>query len=414
LHEAIKRHNGFCSPFWRRPLRRELAVNFRTSHACTYHPSRRDHPNGAFTLVELLVVIAIIGILIALLLPAVQAAREASRRTQCQNNLRQIGLAFQSFHTVRKHFPTAGGNTRALSDANSTTSSTPIQVDPAEIMGWAFQILPFIDERHLYEVAITNPGGPGAPIVALGNIPLSTQEVRAYKCPSRFDRFSHPTGIGLVYHMSDYAGIMQFWDPDFYSPIVDPKLLEKSKSIQFRGLISGAGHEVRVSVAGLSWTRFPPVSVSKVVDGTSKTIAVIEKSVWNKIYQPYCDTPYDWWECPGWTGTADWPMMRMVPDTTGEANPTARIDDPAIFGPRDDADAVVRFAEHDSQPQWVNSVPGAEYTLSEPTVGSPHRGLMHVVMGDSSVHGLNLGIDRQILFRLGCRNDGISVSANGF
>ena len=63
----------------------------------------------AFTLVELLVVIAIIGVLVALLLPAVQAAREASRRSQCLNNLRQIGIGCHNFQTAHGAFPTAGG-----------------------------------------------------------------------------------------------------------------------------------------------------------------------------------------------------------------------------------------------------------------------------------------------------------------
>ncbi len=84
-----------------------------------------------FTLVELLVVIAIIGILIALLLPAVQAAREAARRTQCTNNLKQLALALHNFHDARKSFPPGGG-----------TDSTG-----QPLWSWSALVLPFIEEQ---------------------------------------------------------------------------------------------------------------------------------------------------------------------------------------------------------------------------------------------------------------------------
>jgi prepilin-type N-terminal cleavage/methylation domain-containing protein/prepilin-type processing-associated H-X9-DG protein len=83
---------------------------------------------GGFTLVELLVVIAILGILIAMLLPAVQAAREAARRTQCLNNLKQQGLAVQSFHAARKMLPSS-----RTCDHKET---------------WLVQIMPYLDEKN--------------------------------------------------------------------------------------------------------------------------------------------------------------------------------------------------------------------------------------------------------------------------
>jgi len=96
----------------------------------------------AFTLVELLVVIAIIGILIALLLPAVQAAREAARRSQCTNNLKQLGLALHNYHDANKTFPSLGQGT--------TQGTPPEQYSTYGMMSGLVVMLPFMEQQALY------------------------------------------------------------------------------------------------------------------------------------------------------------------------------------------------------------------------------------------------------------------------
>jgi prepilin-type N-terminal cleavage/methylation domain-containing protein len=115
------------------------------------HGTQRANPlrRKGFTLVELLVVIAIIGVLIALLLPAVQAAREAARRTQCSNNLKQVGLAVHNHVSALGVFPTGGTFPWARLSDYVTPDGRPF---PAKKQGlsWAFQILPYREASNVH------------------------------------------------------------------------------------------------------------------------------------------------------------------------------------------------------------------------------------------------------------------------
>jgi prepilin-type N-terminal cleavage/methylation domain-containing protein len=128
----------------------------------------------AFTLVELLVVIAIIGVLVALLLPAVQAAREAARRSQCSNQLRQIGLAWQLHHDAHEFFPSGGWGYLWTGDPNRGFGKK----QPGS---WVYSTLPFMEAGALHQ------RGKGATGAALQNIltEVAQTPVPTFYCPSR-------------------------------------------------------------------------------------------------------------------------------------------------------------------------------------------------------------------------------------
>jgi prepilin-type N-terminal cleavage/methylation domain-containing protein/prepilin-type processing-associated H-X9-DG protein len=182
---------------------------------------------NAFTLIELLVVIAIIGILVAILLPAVQAAREAARRTECVNHLKQLGLAIHSYHDVHKRIPPAyvrspqgaSGNAYGVSYPDDNCNGAP---------GWAWGtlLLPFLEQQPLYAKLQLD-----LPCWATENAPLVRTKLDVFLCPSATggsDGFSvlrdngtmhtgSPYSPDVVFAHSHYvtnAGIHQPWGRD--------------------------------------------------------------------------------------------------------------------------------------------------------------------------------------------------------
>ena len=148
---------------------------------------------SAFTLVELLVVIAIIGILIALLLPAVQAARESARRMQCMNNLKQIGLASLSHHEAHGHFPTGGWGYWWIGDPDRG-------VGKDQPGGWIYNILPFLEQNVLYQLPADGDPNTVTATQMAGAATLSQTPLAVMTCPSRRRAIAYPCAVLAQYY----------------------------------------------------------------------------------------------------------------------------------------------------------------------------------------------------------------------
>ncbi|MDB5346350.1 MAG: hypothetical protein JWP89_4727 [Schlesneria sp.] len=142
----------------------------------------RTRRTRGFTLIELLVVIAIIAVLISLLLPAVQQAREAARRTQCRSNLKQIGLALHNYHDQYQVFPPGNGLSSQSPDAGYSVDLTT--ANRAAAYGWAAYILPQLDQANLYnQLGVSNL--ELCLLMQQATLrPLTQTVLRVYRCPT--------------------------------------------------------------------------------------------------------------------------------------------------------------------------------------------------------------------------------------
>lgn len=148
------------------PSRSRTCKRNRTSHSC------------GFTLVELLVVIAIIGVLVSLLLPAVQAAREAARRSQCQNHLKQMGLGFLNHESTHGFLPGAGWSPWSVGDPERG-------VGKEQPGGWIYNILPYVEQQAVYDLP---SDGDAATITAVQKenaVVMQATPISLFNCPSR-------------------------------------------------------------------------------------------------------------------------------------------------------------------------------------------------------------------------------------
>jgi prepilin-type N-terminal cleavage/methylation domain-containing protein/prepilin-type processing-associated H-X9-DG protein len=337
-------------------------------------PERRS----AFTLIELLVVIAIIGILIALLLPAVQKVREAANRASCSNNLKQIGLASHNFH-----------------DSFGFLPPSTIRDDWAT---WAVLVLPYIEQDNIYRFWDLQLRYQEQPPEAREN------NLKIFFCPSR----RSSSGVGFSQNdlpgtsdpasalgsmpggLSDYAcnGGNDSTNnrPNGAMTVANATGVEPGNGMIIHGSFNMSPVGTRIT----SWTGV--ISFARITDGTSNTLLVGEKHIRR--------------------GSRDGKNEDRSVYSGSNANTFSRLAGLPPDGVQQ-VDGVMQYpliqSEQD-ETEATNDPPGP-YD-SKTTFGGPHPGVCMFVFCDGSVKGVKTLVDLTTLTRLAVRNDGLPITGD--
>jgi prepilin-type N-terminal cleavage/methylation domain-containing protein/prepilin-type processing-associated H-X9-DG protein len=349
---------------------------------------------SGFTLVELLVVIAIIGVLVALLLPAVQAARESARRAQCKNNLKQMGLAALNHESSQKFFPTGGWGYRWTGDPDRGYGL-------GQPSGWYYSILGYSEQSAVYRV-----GADGQPDIITaaqkqGAKARVQSHVAQFLCPSRRAQLLFPFPSGVVnFHnadrpeslaRNDYAacagslykiGVWEGPAPAAGGVMPDPSVGTSTKPLEYtahtvgRSVLDKQGNEIPQGngvVLALSEIR-----IAQITDGTSNTILFGEKHISVEDY----DASESAGNNTGWDQGFDIDINRWT-----------------AFPPYSDANTNLRQGQKHIE---IGDAKDPLAVLHEFSVfGGPHPAGCQFVFCDGSVKTIVYGADGEVFKALG-------------
>ena len=372
--------------------------------------SRVRNRRLGFTLVELLVVIAIIGVLVGLLLPAVNAAREAGRRATCMNNLKQLGLASQNFLSAFKRYPSGGWGPRWIGDPDAgNTIKQP--------GGWVYNLLPYVEQEalHDYGSASSATGSNANSIKQAALAKIMTIPLGFMNCPSR------RTAATFTMQSGQYP-----YDPTSSTPIAPSGPVARgdyAANVGVRKNINASTGATTDDVNGVllapaeqptteppsgsfSWPNctwsgviFQRSAISDVKDGTSHTYLFGEKWV-DRMH-------YDDGLSPGDTGTEysgmgndNYRWTYVSPKSTAVNATTGAADD----DPGNAVDTTYPTMLNDTSISTA-SPSNDQHGVFQACFGSAHAGIVNFAMCDGSTIGISTSIDALTHRYLGERND---------
>ncbi len=337
-----------------------------------------------FTLIELLVVIAIIGVLIGLLLPAVQKVREAANRASCSNNLKQIGLGIHNFHSTYGMLP-----------PDRLVNHWP---------GWAVLLLPFLEQDNAYKQwdiryrVAEQPATQGDPL---------RNFVKTYYCPSRRSpgllsnqyTFTVPDSstaavLGTVTArpgaLSDYASVAGVANNDGAMRISNPTGTYNGRALNTRANFNNLAGPGALCLSWQSQTTLMSIS-----DGTSNTALIGEKYIRPNSFEARNED-------------------RCVYDTNNQNNMRRFMGrivtnfNPLTYNPTDPPNPLIGDPKLQT---YTDPASGLAVSLNQ-CFGGPHPGICQFVFADGSVKGLSTNLDILTLTLLGLMDDGQVIRAN--
>lgn len=366
------------------------------------HPAIWTGRRRGFTLVELLVVIAIIGILVALLLPAVQAAREAARRAQCKNHLKQLALGCLLHQDVHKFLPSGGWSDYYMADANMGYGAR----QPGS---WYFSVLPYVEEQATHDLNAGLPVNPATGAAQAATTKLNQSPVTIFNCPSRRTARAYPTKWGATLQLQtwlkdidmikgDYAanaGDSYAGAGDDYSGIVfaSPTTSDYPAlaTTVWTNTNDPKGTNLKFYQTGVIHYR-SEISARQITDGTSSTYLIGEKFLTPERYDSASADNKGYGDNQGAYVGFEWDNERRAWNPTvwntavGATVPNGAVDE-NDFLPRQDAILGV------DRPN--------EYAF-----GSAHPGSLNMAMCDGSVQAISYDIDAYTHHFLANRRDG--------